>query len=148
MQPFVEWRGGQRREQAKDGEARRPSTNLIQGALGDSGRVVVHSKDERSDGVYIAAGEALEDGGVFAGLVEALVDGREVCRIDGLHADEDPFAARGRDEVYEFGVAQEIGADLGDPMDLCAGADDIAEKRFGALDVDGEIVVNEEDGNL
>ena len=81
-------------------------------------------------------------------MLKPLLTAGEVRGIDGLHADEDPFAAGGRDEVHEFGVAQKIGADLGDPMDLGAGADDVAQKRFGAFDVDGEIIVDEEDGNL
>src|SRR5258708_1471660 len=33
-------------------------------------------------------------------------------------------------------------------MDLSAGGDNVAQERFGALDVNGEIIVNEEDGNL
>src|SRR5258708_639113 len=33
-------------------------------------------------------------------------------------------------------------------MDLGIGGDDVAQKRFGALDVDGEIVVDEKDGDL
>ena len=33
-------------------------------------------------------------------------------------------------------------------MDLGFGGDDVAQQRLGALDVDGEIVVDEEDGHL
>src|SRR5258706_6202642 len=35
-----------------------------------------------------------------------------------------------------------------DPVHLGAGGDNVAQQRFGAFDVDGEIVVDEEDGNL
>ena len=37
---------------------------------------------------------------------------------------------------------------MGDPVDLGVGGDDVAEEGLGALDVDGEIVVDEEDGDL
>src|SRR5713101_8090072 len=33
-------------------------------------------------------------------------------------------------------------------MYLCAGGNDVAQQRLGALDVNGEIIVNEKDGNL
>src|SRR5207302_10807527 len=65
-----------------------------------------------------------------------------------LHADEDPLSAGSGDQIDEFLIAQKIGADLGDPIDLCSGGDDIAQERFGALDIDGEIVVDEENRNL
>src|SRR5712692_3788924 len=148
FEAFVERRGGERREQAEDGQAWRPSLNLVQGALGYTGGVVVHAKDEGGDGEDVALGEALEHGGILTGLVETFVDVFEVGGVDGLHADEDPLATRGGDEVDEFFVAQEIGADLGDPMHLGVGSDDVAEQGLGALDVDGEIVVNEKYGDL
>src|SRR5260370_26073295 len=108
----------------------------------------VYGEDEGSDGEDVALGEALEGGGGLTGLVEAFVDVFEVGGVDGLHADEDPLAAGGGDEVDEFFIAQEIGADLRDPVDLGVGGDDVAEEGLGALDVDGEIVVDEEDGDL
>ena len=43
---------------------------------------------------------------------------------------------------------KKVGADLRDPVHLRVGGDDVAQQRFGALDVDGEIVVDEEDGDL
>ena len=43
---------------------------------------------------------------------------------------------------------KKVGADLGDPVDLGFGGDDVFQQRLGALDVDGEIVVDEEDGHL
>ena len=49
---------------------------------------------------------------------------------------------------HEFFVAQQVGADLRDPVNLRLGGDDVFEQRLGALDVDGEIVVDEEDGDL
>src|SRR5256885_7524019 len=44
------------------------------------------------DGVVetFGLGEPLEHGGMLARFVEALVYVGEVCRVDGLHADEDP----------------------------------------------------------
>jgi hypothetical protein len=33
-------------------------------------------------------------------------------------------------------------------MNLCAGGNDVTQQRLGALDIDGEIIVNEKDGNL
>src|SRR5207253_4543314 len=47
-----------------------------------------------------------------------------------------------------FLIAQQVGADLSHPMDLGARGNDIAKQRFGAFDVDGEIVIDEEDGHL
>src|ERR1700730_12592571 len=148
LQPFVKGRGGQRGEQAEDGQAWRPGANLLQRSVCDTHGVVVHAEDEGSDGEDVALGEALEDGGVLAGLVETFVDVFEVGGVDGLHADEDPFATGGGDEVDELFVAEQISADLRDPVDLGVGGDDVAQERFGALDVDGEIVVDEEDGDL
>ena len=81
-------------------------------------------------------------------MLKPLFTSCEICGVDGLHADEDPLAAGGGDEVDEFFVAQQIGADLRDPMHLRVGGDDVAQERLGAFDVDGEIVVDEEDGDL
>src|SRR5208337_1652374 len=125
-----------------------PGADLPQGTVGDADGIVVHAEDERGDGVDIAFGEAFEDGGVFARLVESLVDVFEIGEIDGLHADEDPLASGSGDQVAEFLVAQEVGADLSDPVNLGVSGDDVTKKRFGALHVDGEIVVDEEDGHL
>ncbi len=52
------------------------------------------------------------------------------------------------DEVNEFLIAQQICADLGDPVHLGAGCDDVAQQGFRTFDVDGEIIVNKEDSNL
>ena len=54
----------------------------------------------------------------------------------------------GRNQVDQFLVAQQVGADLRHPMHLRFGGDNVAQQRFGALDVDGEIVVDEKYGNL
>src|SRR4029077_3598287 len=118
------------------------------GTLGGADGVVIHSEDEGCNGVDVALGQAFEHGGVFFRLVEAFVDVFQVYRIDRLHTDEDPFAAGGGDEVDEFLIAQEVGADLGDPVYLRAGGDDVAEQGLSAFEVDGEIVVDEEDGDL
>ena len=52
------------------------------------------------------------------------------------------------DQVHEFFVAQQVGADLRDPVDLRVGGDDVTQQRFGSFDVDCKIVVDEEYGNL
>ena len=90
----------------------------------------------------------MQDGGVFAGLIKTFIDVGEIGGVDGLHADENPFAAGLGDEVDKFFVAQKIGADLRDPMDLRVGGDDVSQQRFRAFDIDGEIVVDEKDGDL
>src|SRR5882724_1114334 len=99
FQAFVERRGRKRSEQPENGEAWGPGANFLQGALGDSRRVVVHAEDEGSDGVNVALGQALEYGGVLAGFIEAFVDVGEIGGVDGLHADENPFATARGDEV-------------------------------------------------
>src|SRR5207302_259120 len=43
---------------------------------------------------------------------------------------------------------QQIGADLRDPVGLGARGNNVAQKRFRAFDVEGEIIVDEEHGNL
>ena len=55
---------------------------------------------------------------------------------------------RGLDQVHEFFIAQQVGADLRHPRQLRAGRDDVAQERLRALDVDGEVVVDEEDDDL
>src|ERR1700677_3412786 len=82
-----------RSEQAEDWQAGRPASYLLQGTLGRANGVVVHSKDERSDGVDIALSESLEYGGIFLRLVKAFVHIFQVGRIDRLHADKYPFTA-------------------------------------------------------
>src|SRR5439155_3847123 len=148
FQALVELGCGQRRQQAEDGETRGPSANLFECALGDGGGVVVHAEDKRSNRVNVAFGEALEHGGVLTGLVESLVDVFEIDGVDGFHADEDPLASRSGDQVAEFLVAQEIGADLGHPVDLGFGCDDVAQQRLGAFQINGEIVVDEKNCHL
>src|SRR5205807_10540052 len=103
---------------------------------------------KRGDVIDVAFGKALEHGGVFSGLVESFIHVFKICRVDGFHADEDPLASGGGDQVAEFFVAQQVGADLGDPVDLSVGGDDVSQQRLGAFYVDGEIVVDEEDGHL
>ena len=106
LQPFVKRRGRQRRQQAKDGEPRRPSANLLQSSLGDAGRVVVHAEDKRGDGINVALGQPIEDGGVLARLVEAFFYVGKIGRIDGFHADEDPFASGGCNQIDKLLIAQ------------------------------------------
>src|SRR6266849_3740968 len=106
------------------------------------------AKDEGGDRINIALGEPLEHGRILTRLVEPLVYAREVRWVDGLHADENPLATRGCNEVDELFVAQQIGADLSDPMHLRVGGDNVAQQRLRAFDIDGKVVVDEKDGDL
>src|SRR6266568_1133563 len=146
--PLVKRRRRQGREQAKDGQPWGPSANLLQRPLRDPGRVVVHAEDEGGDRINIALGEPLEHGCILTRLVEPLVYARKVRRVDGLHADENPLATRGGNEVNEFFVAQQISADLSDPVYLRVGGDNVAQQRLRALDIDGKVVVDEKNGDL
>ena len=148
VETLEERSAGQGSEQAENRQAGRPGADLFERAFGGADGVVIHAEDEGSDGIDVALRQALEHGGIFFRLVEALVDVFQVGGIDRLHADEDPLAAGGGNEVDEFLIAEEVGADLSDPIDLRAGGDDIAQQRFGALEIDGEIVVDEKDGDL
>ena len=102
-------------------------SNLREGALSRADRVIVHAEDEGSDGVDVALGEALEHGGILLWFVEALVHIFQVGGIDRFHADEDPFATGGGDEVNEFLITQQVGADLGDPVELRSSGNDIPQ---------------------
>src|SRR6266852_3278468 len=148
LKPRVKRRRRQGREQAKDGQPWGPGANLLQRPFSTPGRVVVHAEDEGGDRINIALGEPLEHGRILTRLVEPLVYAREVRRVDGLHADENPLATRGCNEVDELFVAQQIGADLSDPMHLRAGGDNVAQQRLRAFDIDGKVVVDEKDGDL
>src|SRR6267154_828040 len=111
FQPFVKRSRGQWREQSKNGQPRRPGANLLESALGFADGVVVHAENKRCDGVNVAGGKPFQNSGIFAGLVETLVDVGKICGIDGLHADEDPFAASGGKWVF-------IGMESIDPTNL------------------------------
>ena len=82
------------------------------------------------------------------GLLKPLFTICKVGWVDRLHADEDPLAARRRNQIDQFLIAQQIGADLRHPMHLRFRGNDVAQQRFRALHVDGEIVVDEEHRNL
>ena len=45
-------------------------------------------------------------------------------------------------------ITEQVGADLSDPVQLCAGRDNVAQQRFCALNIDGEIVIDKKYGNL
>src|SRR5229473_455551 len=148
FQLFVQGRPRQWGHQAKDRQPRRPSANFPQSSLRHARRVIVHAKDKRGDGKNIAPGQPVEHHSIFTWLVEAFFYVSKVGRIDGFHPDEDPLAARGRDQINEFLIAQQIGADLGDPMHLGVSRNDVSQQRFCALYVNGKIVVDEKYGNL
>ena len=92
--------------------------------------------------------ESLEHRAVFPGLAEVLINVSHVRRINRLHADEHPLAARLSNQINQFLIAQQVSADLRDPGELRLGLDDVSQERLRAFDIDREIVVNEEDGNL
>src|SRR5712692_1743336 len=96
----------------------------------------------------VAPGESPKHRFIFIGLIEALIRNREVRGVYRLHADEYPLAARCPNEVDELFVAQQVGADLRYPIHLCTGGDNIPQQRLRAFDVDGEIVIDEEDRYL
>jgi len=50
--------------------------------------------------------QSLEHGRIFSGFVESLIHVFQVGRVDGLHADEDPFAPGVGNEVYKFFIAE------------------------------------------
>src|SRR6266851_9534476 len=83
--PLVKRSRGQRRKQSKNGQPRGPGANFLESALGDAYGVVVHAENKRSDGVNVAGGKPFQNSGIFAGLVETLVDVGKVGRVDGLH---------------------------------------------------------------
>src|SRR5262249_31330325 len=125
-----------------------PTPNLLKRPLSHPWRVIVHPEDEGSDRINVSPGESIEHGGILTGLVESLVHTGEVRRVNGFHADEDPLAPGSSNEVHEFLIAQQIGADLRHPIHLRACGDDVAQQRLRALDVDGEVIVDEKYGDL
>ena len=70
-----------------------PLGNLFQSSIGDAGRVVVETKNKRSDCIDITLGQSIKDRGVFGRLVEALVYIGQIRGIERLHANEYPHAA-------------------------------------------------------
>jgi len=57
--------------------------------------------------------------------------------------DKNPLPAGLRNQVDEFLIPQQVGADLRHPRQLCARRDNVPQQRFRALHIDGEIVVDE-----
>src|SRR5260370_22047203 len=112
LQALIQRSGREWRELAEDRKAGWPGANLLQNAIGDSWGVVIQTDDERSDCIDISFGESIEHRDVFFRLIEALVDIRKIDRVNRLHADEDYLPARSSDQVNQFFIAKEIGADL------------------------------------
>src|SRR5216684_9023509 len=128
FQPFVERSRRQWRHHTKDRQPRRPSANLLESSFCHARRVIVHAKDKRGDGKNVAPGEPIEHHSIFTWLIEAFFYVSKVGRIDGFHSDEDPLASCGRDQINELLIAQQIGADLGDPMHLRVSGDDVSQQ--------------------
>src|SRR6185437_9743027 len=79
-EPRVKRSGGKRCDLSEDGQSGGPLANLAQGAFGDAGGIVVQAKDERGNGINMAASQSLEDGAILVGLIETLVDVGQVGR--------------------------------------------------------------------
>src|SRR5215471_10048407 len=128
FQPFVEWRRRQWCHQAKDRQPRRPTANFLQSSLRYARLVIVHAEDKRRDGINVALGEPIEHDTILAWLVEAFLYVGKVGRIDGFHPDEDPLASGGGNQIHQLLIAQQIGADLRDPMHLRVSSDDVSQQ--------------------
>src|SRR5262249_44904272 len=102
----------------------------------------------RGDRVNIAFCQTLKHGGIVARFTESFIHVLQIYRIDRLHADKDPLAPGGSDQIHQFFVAQQIGADLRHKKDLSFRRDDVTQQRFGALYIDGKVVVDEENRDL
>ncbi len=85
---------------------------------------------------------------IFAWLAEVFINVSHIRRIDRLHADEDPLAARCGDQINQLFILQQVGTNLRDPRQLRIRGNDVAQQRLRALNVDGQIVVNEENRDL
>jgi len=81
------------------------------------------------------------------GLLNALFYVSKVGRIDGFHSDEDPLASRGRDQINEPPIAQQMAL-IWATQCTCALAAIMSAAMICALYVDGKIVVDEKIRNL
>src|SRR5579864_9337459 len=93
-------------------------------------------------------GQPLEHHSILSGLVESLGHTLQVVGVNRLEAHENPLAAALGDERYQLFVAQQVHADLRHPGYLRAARDDLPQQRLGPFRIDGEVVVDEEDGDL
>src|ERR1044071_9259107 len=122
--------------------------NFIERTLGNTYGVIVHPEDERSDGVNVMPCETVKNSRVLAGFTKILVYVGHVRGVNRLHANENPLTTGFGDEINEFFVAQQVGADLGYSRQLGAGGDDVPQQRLRAFGIDGQIVVDEENCDL
>ena len=79
-QTIVERRGRKGRDLSENRQYRRPVANLLQGALGDAGGIIIQAENKGSDGVDVAPRQPLQHAAYSRGLVEALVDAGEIRR--------------------------------------------------------------------
>ena len=148
-QPVVERRRGERRDLPEDRQHRRPFAHLLQRALADARRVVVQAEDERRDARRRCAAPARCSTAAYSpGLLKLLLT---LARFAGssdsmpmkIHLPPDAAirssSSSSRSRLALICPTQES---------LRARRDDVAQQRFGALHVDGEIVVHEEDRDL
>src|SRR5205085_5575807 len=82
LESLVKRRCRQGRQQSKNGQARGPSANFLEGPVGDTGGIVVHAEDEGGNREYVALGEAVEDRGIFTRFVEAFFDVGKIGGVD------------------------------------------------------------------
>src|SRR5215469_11101429 len=148
QQAVIERCGRERRDLAEYRQSRRPLADLFDSSRRHARRVVIETEDKGSYRVHIPFRQPSQHSGVFGRSVEAFVNVLQVLRVKRFHADKYPLAARFGDQVDEFLVAEEVGADLAYPVNLCVRRDNGSQQRLCPLYVDGEIVIDEEDGNF
>ena len=122
--------------------------HFVERSFGYANRVVIEAEDKGCDRQNISRRQAVEHGGIIAGFVKALAHIGKIRRVDRLHTDEYPATSGSVDEVNQLFITKKIGADLRGPEHLRVGCDYVAEKGFRAFDVDGEVVIDEKDGDL
>src|ERR1039457_575095 len=144
-QPFIERSGRKRRKLAENRQPRWPFANFRKRAGSDACGVVIEAENEGRNGIYISSSQSLKHACILGRLVEALVDVFQIGRIERFHANEYPLTSRLGNEVYQLFIPKQVSADLCDPSKLGATGNYVPQQRLGALYINGEVVVNEED---
>ena len=119
-----------------------------QRALGDARRVVIQAENKRRDRVDVALRQSRSTAAYSAGLLKLLLT---LARLAGS-SDSMPMKIHLPPDAAIRSTSSSSRSRLAlicpTQDSLRAGRDDVAQQRFGALHVDGEIVVHEEDGDL
>ena len=79
--------------------------NGVQGPLGHTLTVAVHSEDERRNSIKIMPGQTFEDGLILIRLVESFAHALEVRCINGFETYKYPFATALGDQGDQFLIA-------------------------------------------